>query len=564
MIDGRKEKVGNFRVEPPGLFRGRGAHPKAGTLKRRVMPEQITINISQGSKVPHPPKDHHWQGVVHNSKAMWLATWTENVNNATKYVWLAATSSLKGINDMKKYDKARELKKHIAKIRKQYMQELFDSQTTIRQRATALYLIDKLALRAGNEKDTDEEADTVGCCSLRVEHIVLEDPNVVIFDFLGKDSMRYYNEVPVDTQVFKNLAIFKRGKKDEPKVTGDLLFDRIDTTKLNEHLKSLMPGLSAKVFRTYNASITFQDELRKTPDTKTVADLVLAYNRANRQAAILCNHQRSVPKALQGSLQRIDDKIILLKLERYRWRTDALEQTGGNRKKKSVDVKRKRAQVKEEDEDEDEEEIQVRKKKRNAKVADCDDDDDDDDDVPLTKRLKKEPASTVISSDLNSDDKPLSKLKPTSAPKISKEVSKPEDLDEESDFDDDAIEEAELLEKRTEDEKETKKKKQAEEKGEKYEPPEPKKRRRSDLSVEQLMKKILDIDERIYKLKIEKMDKDENKTTALGTSKINYLDPRITVAWCKKHSVPIEKVFNKSLVDKFRWAIESAGPDFVF
>ena len=34
-----------------------------------------------------------------------------------------------------------------------------------------MYFIDKLALRAGNEKDSDEVADTVGCCSLRVEHI---------------------------------------------------------------------------------------------------------------------------------------------------------------------------------------------------------------------------------------------------------------------------------------------------------------------------------------------------------------------------------------------------------
>ena len=33
MLDGRKEKVGNFRVEPPGLFRGRGDHPKKGKLK---------------------------------------------------------------------------------------------------------------------------------------------------------------------------------------------------------------------------------------------------------------------------------------------------------------------------------------------------------------------------------------------------------------------------------------------------------------------------------------------------------------------------------------------------
>lgn len=33
LLDGRKEKIGNFRVEPPGLFRGRGDHPKKGCLK---------------------------------------------------------------------------------------------------------------------------------------------------------------------------------------------------------------------------------------------------------------------------------------------------------------------------------------------------------------------------------------------------------------------------------------------------------------------------------------------------------------------------------------------------
>lgn len=33
LLDGRKEKVGNFRVEPPGLFRGRGDHPRKGALK---------------------------------------------------------------------------------------------------------------------------------------------------------------------------------------------------------------------------------------------------------------------------------------------------------------------------------------------------------------------------------------------------------------------------------------------------------------------------------------------------------------------------------------------------
>jgi DNA topoisomerase-1 len=111
-------------------------------------------------------------------------------------------------------------------------------------------LIDKLALRVGNEK-SDEEADTVGCCSLRKEHIKLEEDNRITFDFLGKDSMRYFNTVEVIPIVYENIKTFLQHKKPE-----DDLFDRIDAPVLNDYLKSQMEGLTAKVFRTYNASIT--------------------------------------------------------------------------------------------------------------------------------------------------------------------------------------------------------------------------------------------------------------------------------------------------------------------
>ena len=47
VIDGHTEKIGNFKIEPPGLFRGRGDHPKQGMLKRRVMPEDVIINCSK-------------------------------------------------------------------------------------------------------------------------------------------------------------------------------------------------------------------------------------------------------------------------------------------------------------------------------------------------------------------------------------------------------------------------------------------------------------------------------------------------------------------------------------
>lgn len=190
-----------------------------------------------------------------------------------------------------------------------------------RQRATAVYLIDQFALRAGNEKGEDE-ADTAGCCSLKFEHVTLRPPDTVIFDFLGKDSIRFYSEVKVskiwhilaplvfcwleggresrdlvtsqhsiatsssgacsrelfsipfgetgltseqqvDPQVFKNLKIFKRSPKGE----GDDIFDRLTTSGLNKHLSNYMPGLTAKVFRTYNASWTMSNLLREMKST---------------------------------------------------------------------------------------------------------------------------------------------------------------------------------------------------------------------------------------------------------------------------------------------------------
>ena len=90
-----------------------------------------------------------------------------------------------------------------------------------------------MALRAGNEKDEDQ-ADTVGCCSLRVEHLKLHDylddkEHVVEFDFLGKDSIRYYNKVQVEKRVFKNLQLFMENKSE-----GDDLFDRLNVSGLSQ------------------------------------------------------------------------------------------------------------------------------------------------------------------------------------------------------------------------------------------------------------------------------------------------------------------------------------------
>lgn len=161
------------------------------------------------------------------------------------------------------------------------------------------FLIDNLALRVGNEKGEDE-ADTVGCCSLKIKNVEYPQANFIKLDFLGKDSIRYENTVPVPPNVYQNLLKFAQGKAPE-----DLLFDRINTGKLNDYLKSMMDELSAKVFRTYNASVTLQDQLyvknEHGIDPESVVNMSVEkrmqfYTKCNREVARLCNHQKAVAK----------------------------------------------------------------------------------------------------------------------------------------------------------------------------------------------------------------------------------------------------------------------------
>ncbi|KAK6137037.1 hypothetical protein DH2020_029221 [Rehmannia glutinosa] len=325
IVNGVKEKVGNFRVEPPGLFRGRGEHPK------------VHYDFPSSSKTLKIIDGCIWKEIRHDNTVTWLAYWNDPINpKEFKYVFLAASSTLKGQSDKEKYEKARLLKDYILGIRAAYTKDFTSKDPAKRQIAVATYLIDKLALRAGNEKD-DDEADTVGCCTLKVENVEPVPPNTLKFDFLGKDSIRYQNEVEVETAVFKAIQQFRSGKKG-----GDDLFDRLDTSKLNAHLKELMPGLTAKVFRTYNASITLDDMLSRETRGGDVAEKVVVYQHANKEVAIICNHQRTVSKSHSAQMLRLNEKIEELKGVVEELQTDLARAKKGKPPLKSADGKPKR------------------------------------------------------------------------------------------------------------------------------------------------------------------------------------------------------------------------------
>ncbi|KAF8658271.1 hypothetical protein AX16_002047 [Volvariella volvacea WC 439] len=493
LLDGRKEKVGNFRVEPPGLFRGRGEHPKKGALKFRVRPEDITINIGADAPIPVPNVSGKWKSVQHDNTVTWLANWTENVNGNHKYVFLAAGSSLKGQSDMSKFEKARELKKHVDRIRSNYVQDLKSKVMADRQRATAMYFIDKLALRAGNEKGEDE-ADTVGCCSLRCEHVTLEAPDFIIFDFLGKDSIRYYNKVQVEAQVFKNIRIFKENKNSD-----DNLFDRVTTSSLNKHLNSEMKGLTAKVFRTFNASITFQRLLdADNLEGSTLQEKLNAYNRANREVAILCNHQRSVPKGHDQSMEKMRYKLRGLKYDRMKLRHVLF----------GMDIKYKKNKKYSQDEsDLDDEWIEVHEENLKAKEIEKAEKKFAKDNEKLQEEGKEQLKQSILKERLAAIEEEFARLeKERGTAKATLKRERP---------------------------------------------------------VEKIEEQIYKLEDKIKACKLQMVDRDAGKEVALGTSKINYLDPRITAAWCQTHDVPIEKLFSKTLTTKFPWAMD-VDPDWKF
>jgi len=50
--------------------------------------------------------------------------------------------------------------------------------------------------------------------------------------------------------------------------------------------------------------------------------------------------------------------------------------------------------------------------------------------------------------------------------------------------------------------------------------------------------------------------KKKTRGIALGTSKLNYSDPRIGISWCKDNGVDIKRLYTPALQARFAWAVE--------
>ena len=327
-VDGQSFDVANWMVEPPGIFMGRGRHPLRGKWKPRVNPADITLNLGSDAKV----SKGDWGCIVHDQDSMWLARWVDKLTGKEKYVWLSDAATLRQERDKAKYDKAIDLARQIDKVVDEIYKAMGTKDVRERKVATVCYLIYKLAMRVGDEKDPDE-ADTVGATTLRIEHIILNDENIE-FDFLGKDSVRWKKVLELhdkDFIVYENMKEFVKGKKHD-----ELIFSGITSRHVNKFFSKIVLGLSAKVFRTYLGSEIVKNYL-STVDSKIdgSSEFVKIYHAkmANLQAAIECNHKKAVAKNFEQMLQKKKERFE--KIENTKPKTEKQAKMLKDRKEKA-------------------------------------------------------------------------------------------------------------------------------------------------------------------------------------------------------------------------------------
>lgn len=341
IMDGQEVEVANYMAEPPGIFIGRGEHPLRGKWKPRVTPKDVILNLGKEAKSP----EGSWGKIIHDRDSMWLASWMDYLTQKRKYVWLADTAGLKQDRDKEKYEKAVKLAKEIDKIKNKIVEDMKNEDSKISRISTVCYLIYRTAMRVGDEKDPDE-ADTVGATTLRKEHIKIT-PNTIEFDFLGKDSVRWQETIKAeghDKQFQENLK--KLIEKKKPK---DEIFEGITSRHVNAYYSSIVKGLTAKVFRTYLATTVVKEYLIQHDDikNKTVNEKTYHAKLANLEAAIMCNHKRTIPKTFEQSLEK--KRETLKKVEKDQtWKKtqDTLKKVESSTPKTETQKKNKEKRIK--------------------------------------------------------------------------------------------------------------------------------------------------------------------------------------------------------------------------
>ena len=304
IVDGKEIEIANWTAEPSCLFAGRGKHPKRGKWKEGPKEEDIILNLSADS--PKPPGN--WKDIVWEPEKMYIAKWQDKLSGKIKYVWFSDSAFLKQRKEREKFNKAEQLGNEIPKIEEHIVKNLDAKDGERRRIASVCWLIFALNLRVGDEKDPGE-ADTVGAITLRPEHIKIER-DVLHFDFLGKDSVRWVKSINAPPILISNIGHYSKTCK-------EYLFEGLDSKKVSRFLSEQMNGLTAKVFRTWRTTKVVKKYLDNCGVKKEDAEYVKVFQAkmANLEGATVANHKRMIPANFNERLAKKEARLKELEIQ---------------------------------------------------------------------------------------------------------------------------------------------------------------------------------------------------------------------------------------------------------
>ena len=319
--DGKKEPLGSFMIEPPGIIMTRGDSSILGMWKYRTVPEDVIINYVSKDKsgVPVAPAGHNWKKVVSDNNSCQTVMYFVQVGRPEfgispryKRIIFAAKSDTKKEKDMLKFEKARKLVQMWPDMEKHIMKGMVSPDVKRQEAATIASLIKTTGIRVGNEKSANDGYDmnTVGASTLEIGNVELIADYKIKLDFIGKDSIRFENTIQLDQLTYNALKKIIGNRSKE-----ELVFKNASSNDVAAFLKEFMPECSPKLFRSAYGCKLISEELHRAEKdgklTKTMptSKKIAVYDNANLEVAKKLNHQRALPKNFDTQMERLDKQI---------------------------------------------------------------------------------------------------------------------------------------------------------------------------------------------------------------------------------------------------------------
>jgi len=241
-----------------------------------------------------------WGNKVWKPNDMWIASWSSPLDAKMKYVWFSPATSIRQEKEKSKFLFASELGNKMKVLEKYLDNELSSTDAERKKCATAVWLIKNLGIRVGDEKIAGEHG-TVGCTTLKAINIKLDKEGLVYLDFIGKDYVRFHRGFHPPKQVYDNL------KESTSNIGEDFVFKGLNSNKVSSFLRKSIPGLSARVFRTYIAGTTWDESAHENGnlinlDTPDHFKKYL-FKITNLAVAKKLNHKKALPKNYEEKLK---------------------------------------------------------------------------------------------------------------------------------------------------------------------------------------------------------------------------------------------------------------------